>query len=156
MKAHLRNIRITPKKTSIIAELVRGKKANEALNILKFTPKKAAKFLYKVIRSAVANAENNFKQDKNHLIIKSLIVTEGPPLKRGKPASRGRWHPIIKRTSHITVTLEASGEKVESVKQKSEKPRRVSTEEGSKEAIESKKEISKKEVKESKETNENN
>lgn len=106
MKAHLRNIRITPKKTSIIAELVRGKKVTEALTILKFTPKKAAKFLYKVLKSAVANAENNFKQDKNNLIIKNLIVTEGPAYKRGKPASRGRWHPIIKRTSHITITLE--------------------------------------------------
>lgn len=108
MKAHLRNIRISAKKANIVAELVRGKKVTDALDLLKFTPKKAAKILYKVIASATANAENNFKQEKNNLIIKSIFVSDGPTYKRGLPISRGRWHPIRKKTAHITITVEGT------------------------------------------------
>ncbi len=105
MKAIARNIRISPKKANLIAGLVRKKNAQEALNILKFTPKKGAKLLYKVLHSAMANAENNFKQKKDSLVIKEIIVTEGPTFKRSVPVSRGRVHPILKRNAHITVTL---------------------------------------------------
>ncbi len=105
MKAIARNIRISPKKANLVAGLVRKKKAQEALDILKFTPKKGAKILYKVLHSAMANAENNFKQKKDSLVIKEIVVNEGPTFKRSVPVSRGRVHPILKRNSHITVTL---------------------------------------------------
>ncbi|MCD6109169.1 50S ribosomal protein L22 [bacterium] len=105
MKAIARNVRISPKKVNLVAGLVRRKNVKEALNILKFTPKKGAKILYKVLHSAVANAENNFKQKPDLLVIKEIIVTEGPTFKRSVPVSRGRVHPILKRNSHITVTV---------------------------------------------------
>ena len=133
MKAIARQIRISPKKVNLVAGLVRNKNAEEALNILKFTPKKAAQILYKVVHSAMANAENNFKQKKDELIIKEIVVTEGRTLKRSLPISRGRVHPILKRTSHITVSVglsepEASSKATEtsaktSTKKAEEKPK---------------------------------
>jgi len=105
MKVLTKNIRISPRKANLVAGLVRGKKAQDALNILKFTPKKAAPILYKVVASAVANAENNQKKDIDNLFIKTVLVTKGPTYKRGMPVSRGRWHPILKRTSHISIEL---------------------------------------------------
>jgi len=112
VKAIARHIRISPKKANLVAGLVRNKNAVEALSILKFTPKKGAKVIYKVLHSAMANAENNFKQKKEDLMIKEIIVTQGRTLKRSVPISRGRVHPILKRTSHITVTVGMSAEKV--------------------------------------------
>ena len=106
MKSILRQIRISPKKVNLVAALVRNKKVTDAVSILKFTPKKSALVLKKVIESAAANAENNFKQNKDDLYIKEIIVTEGTTLKRSIPVSRGRTHPILKRTAHITVKLE--------------------------------------------------
>jgi large subunit ribosomal protein L22 len=105
MKAIAKQVRISPKKVNLVAGLVRKKNAMQALDILKFTPKKGAKLLYKVLHSAIANAENNFKQNKEALMINEIVVTEGPTLKRSVPISRGRVHPILKRTSHITVTV---------------------------------------------------
>jgi len=110
VKAIARHIRISPKKANLVAGLVRNKNAVDALNILKFTPKKGAKLIYKVLHSAMANAENNFKQKREDLIIKEIIVTQGRTLKRSVPISRGRVHPILKRTSHITVTVGLSSE----------------------------------------------
>ncbi len=107
MKAVLRQTRISPKKANLIASLVRKKNVQDALNILKFTPKKGAQILRKVVASAAANAEANFKQNTAELYIKEIIVTEGPTYKRSVPISRGRAHPILKRTSHITVKVEA-------------------------------------------------
>jgi len=78
----------------------------DALTDLRFTPKKGAKILYKIIASAAANAENNFKQERNQLYIKEVIVNEGTTYKRSMPCSRGRSHPILKRNSHITVKLD--------------------------------------------------
>lgn len=115
MKAIVRTSRITPKKANLIAGMIRTKSANEALEILKYTPKKAADILYKLVNSAINNAVNNFKQDQKVLIIKEVIVTKGPTLKRGVPVSRGRIYPILKRTAHITIILgidaEAAGTK---------------------------------------------
>lgn len=107
MKAILRQVRISSKKAALVADLVRNKKAEDAINILKFTTKKAAPLIRKVIESAMANAENNFKQDKNNLFIKEIVVTEGTTYKRGIHISRGRSHPILKRTAHISVSLES-------------------------------------------------
>lgn len=105
MKAILHTTRISPQKANLVAALVRNKKAQEAVDILRFTTKKAAPILRKLIQSAMANAENNFKQNKADLQIKSIIVTEGQVYKRRISVSRGRAHPILKRTSHIRIEL---------------------------------------------------
>lgn len=107
MKATLSHIRVTPKKASLVAELVRNKSVSEALDILRFTTKKTAPILKKLILSAVANAENNDKQNRENLTIQTILVTAGPTYKRSLPVSRGRSHPILKRTSHIKVILKA-------------------------------------------------
>ncbi len=108
MKASVKHIRISPKKANLIAGLVRGKNAEEAITFLKFTNKKGADILEKVVASAVANAENNDGKAKSDLVISSVVVTKGRTLRRGIPASRGRVAPIKKRSSHIFVTLKES------------------------------------------------
>lgn len=105
MKAYLHQIRIAPKKVNLVADLIRGRSIQEASNLLRFAPKRAAPILLKLLKSAAANAENNFKQDPDKLIISKVIVNEGTTLKRGLPVSRGRWHPILKRTSHVLIEL---------------------------------------------------
>ena len=107
MKAVLKQIRISPKKTNIVAGLVRQKSVVEALDFLRFTPKKAAGSLYKVIQSAAANAEENFGKKREDLKIESIIINKGPVYKRHLPSSRGRALPISKPTTHISVTLQA-------------------------------------------------
>jgi len=107
MKAHLRRIRISPKKANLVAGLIRNKNAAEALDILKFTPKKAAQILYKTLASAVANAENNDNQKPDTLKVKTVIVNKGPVYKRYLPSSRGRALPLSKPTSNITIELES-------------------------------------------------
>ncbi len=106
MIAKIKQIRISPKKANLVAALVRRKNALEAMDILKFTPKKAAPIIRKLIESAVANADHNFKKNKENLVISEVIVSDGPTYKRRVCISRGRAHPILKRTSHITVKLE--------------------------------------------------
>lgn len=108
MKALLKNTRISPKKANLVAGIVRGSMVEDALNQLRFTPKKAAKLLYKAIDSAASNAENNLKQNRANLYIKEIIVTKGPTYKRGVPVSRGRQHPIMKRTAQIRVTVDTA------------------------------------------------
>lgn len=114
MKAILRNIGISPKKANLVAGMVRGKMVKDALAQLKFTPKKGADIIYKVIDSAAANAENNFKQNRDKLFIKEILVTKGPTYKRSQPVSRGRAHPILVRRAHITVVVDVhTGEVLE-------------------------------------------
>jgi len=121
MKAYLKQIRISPKKANLVADLVRNKKVEDAVGILRFTPKRTAPILRKLIESAAANAVNNFKQKKNTLFIKEIIVTEGPTYKRGNAVSKGRSHPILKRTSHITVKVESIAQpKTKQAKEKTE------------------------------------
>jgi len=107
MKAYAKNIRISPKKLRVVAEVVKGKDAKWAMNFLKFAPKKWADILYKVVASAVANAEHNDKQDKTSLKLGTLIITKGIVYKRWNAISRGRMHPILKRTSNIRLELES-------------------------------------------------
>lgn len=117
MKSFLKQIRITSKKVNLVAALVRMKKVEEALDILKFTPKRSAPILRKLIASAAANAKNNFKQNISELYVKEIIVNEGATYKRSMPVSRGRAHPILKRTAHVTVKLDVlKPEKTENVK----------------------------------------
>lgn len=105
MKAVLRGIRIAPSKANLVAGIVRGKPVKEAMAILKFMPKKAAKIISKVIRSAASNAKNNFQQSYDDLIVSQIWAVKGPVLKRATPANRGRMWPILERTSHIHVEV---------------------------------------------------
>lgn len=106
MKAYWKNIRISPKKLRVVAEILKNRDATWALNFLKFAPKKWADVLYKVLHSAVSNAQNNNSQELANLYINQLVITKGIVYKRGQPISRGRMHPILKRTSNIRLELQ--------------------------------------------------
>lgn len=101
-------IRISPSKVRIVLDVIRGKNVDEALAILKNTPKAASEVLIKLVNSAVANAENNLNMSRNDLIVKECFADEGPTLKRIQPTAKGRAFRINKRTSHITVILDAA------------------------------------------------
>jgi len=104
--ARARHIRISPFKARLVADLVRGKPVEQALQILSFTPKAAAPLIKKVLNSAVANAENKGDIDVDTLYVKTILVDGGPVWKRFQPRAMGRATPIKKRTSHITIVLE--------------------------------------------------
>jgi large subunit ribosomal protein L22 len=106
MKALAQNIRISPKKLAVVAEVIRGMNAEEALKFLKFAPKKGADILYKIVHSAVHNAQHNDNQNSADLYLNTLVITKGIVYKRGRPVSRGRMHPILKRTSNIRLELQ--------------------------------------------------
>jgi large subunit ribosomal protein L22 len=104
--AHLRYLRMSPRKVRIVCDVVRGKQVEQALATLRFTPKAAAEPLAKVIRSAIANAESkNDNLDIDRLFIQTIRVDEGPTLKRFRPRAQGRAGRIMKRTSHVVVEL---------------------------------------------------
>ncbi len=104
-RAYLRGIRIAPRKVSIVLDLIRNKPTNIALATLRHTPKAASEPVAKLIKSAMANAENNHNMDKNHLIVSECFVTPGPTMKRIMPRAQGRAFQILKRSSHITVVV---------------------------------------------------
>ena len=106
-KAIARYVRVSPTKARRVVDLVRGRPAQEALDILSFAPQAASADVYKVVRSAVANAENNHGLDPSTLFIGEAYVDEGPTLKRIRPRAQGRAYRIRKRTSHITVVVES-------------------------------------------------
>jgi len=149
MKAVLRTVRISPKKANLVAGTVRKKKVNDALDLLKFMPKKAAQILYKVVYSAAHNAKNNFKQSIDDLYITKILVTKGPTYKRSLPISRGRTHPIRKRTSHITVEV-GQMEVSESVAPKKEVVPKKAVRPEAKKEVSAKKKTAKKATKEAK------
>ena len=104
-QAVLKFVRLSPKKARFVADLVRGKKVDEAVNILKFSTNRAARIMKKVLDSAIANAENNQGADVDELKITTITVDEGPRMKRIRPRAKGRADRIVKRTSHITITV---------------------------------------------------
>jgi large subunit ribosomal protein L22 len=104
-KAILRGVRLSVDKGRLVANLVRGKKVDQALNILAFTPKKAAGIVKKVLESAIANAEHNDGADIDELKITSIYVEQGPTLKRFSARAKGRGNRISKPTCHIFVTV---------------------------------------------------
>ena len=106
VKAVTRYVRIAPRKVRIVTELVKGKSAEEALTILKFLPKKAARLVSKTLQSAVANAEQNPNIDVDTLYIKRIYVDGGPTMKRWRARAMGRATRILKRSSHITIVLD--------------------------------------------------
>lgn len=103
--AHVRNLRMSPRKVRLVADLIRGKRVSDAEAELRFIPKAAALPVRKLLASAAANASHNFKLVKDTLVIKSITVNQGPTLKRFRPRAMGRAAPIRKRTSHITIIL---------------------------------------------------
>ncbi len=106
VRAATRYVRISPRKARLVTDLVKGKPVEEALNILKFVPKKGAGLVSKTLRSAVANAEQNPNIDVDTLYVKRIYVDQGPTMKRWRARAMGRATRILKRSSHITVVLD--------------------------------------------------
>jgi len=105
-RASTRFVRISPQKARLVVDMIRGRKVEEALSVLDFTPKKAARIVAKTLRSAVANAEDTKNVDVDELIVTRCWVDEGPTLKRMLPRAQGRATRINKRSSHITVIVD--------------------------------------------------
>ncbi len=103
--AVLRHVRISPQKARLVADQIRGKNVESALELLTYSPKKAAHIIKKVLESAIANAEHNNGADVDELKVARIFVDQGRTLRRWRPRAKGRVNHIIKRTSHITVTV---------------------------------------------------
>ena len=104
-RAEHRYARISPRKVKIVCDLIRGKDVKVAEAIMLQTPKAGSELLIKVLKSAVANAENNHNMDADKLFVSATFANPGPVLKRGMPRARGGYNRILKRTSHITVIV---------------------------------------------------
>lgn len=104
-RAYLRNARISPRKVQIVLDLIRNKPVDIALATLDLTPKAASPIVAKLVKSAQANAENNFSMNKDDLYVSECFVTPGATMKRIRPRAQGRAFRVLKRTSHITVVL---------------------------------------------------
>ena len=105
-----RNMRVSPSKANAVLEMIRGKKASEALNLLKFSSRGVAKNISKVLNSAIANAENNHSLDVDELVVQSAYVGKNMVLKRGRPRARGRYGRILKPFSQITIVVRQNRE----------------------------------------------
>ena len=103
--ATLKYARISARKVKIVADLIRGKKVDEALAIVKFTPKASSEVLEKLLNSAIANAENNHGMNRGNLVVSEIYANQGPTMKRIRAASKGSAARIRKRTSHVTIKL---------------------------------------------------
>lgn len=103
--ARLKFSRLAPQKMRLVADQIRGLQVDKALNLLSFSNKKAATVLKKLLESAIANAEHNDGADIDALTVKTICVDQGPAIKRLRPRARGRADRILKRTSHVTVTV---------------------------------------------------
>jgi large subunit ribosomal protein L22 len=104
-KAVTRFVRLSPRKARLVADLVRGKSAVQALDVLEFTNKKSARVIKKTLASAIANATNNFDMDEEKLYVSTIMVNQGPVLKRIKPRAMGRADIVRKPTAHIIVAV---------------------------------------------------
>ena len=105
-RAVAKYVRVSPRKAQIVVDLIRGKKVDDALAILMYTPKSAAPVVEKLLNSAIANAENNLELDRDSLYVAEVYANQGPTLKRYWARSHGRADMIKKRTSHITIVLD--------------------------------------------------
>jgi large subunit ribosomal protein L22 len=108
VKSTTKFVRLSPKKARDVAREIQGLAVSSALDILTFTPKKAAQLIGKTLKTAIADAENNFSLDATSLVIKEAVIGAGPTLRRFKPRAKGSAGPILKRTSHISITLVGS------------------------------------------------
>lgn len=104
-RATLNYARISARKVKIVADLIRGKDVDEAISIVKFTPKASSEVIEKLLKSAIANAENNHEMKRESLYVAEIFANQGPTLKRIRPAAKGSAVRIRKRTSHITIVL---------------------------------------------------
>ena len=104
-KAVAKYVRIAPRKVRVVMDLIRGKSVADAFAILKFTPKVGAEAIEKVLKSAVANAENNFDMNPDNLYVAEISANQGPTMKRFRAGAQGRASMILKRSSHVAVTL---------------------------------------------------
>ncbi len=105
-RAVTRHLRISPQKARLVADLIRGKNVGDALMILDFTPKKAARMMTKTLKSVIANAESQQRVDVDRLYVSRIMIDGGATLKRFLPRAHGRATPMIKRTSHITIVVD--------------------------------------------------
>ena len=105
-QAHAKFVRVSDTKARIVLEQIKGKGIGEAMAILAYSPRYAAEIIEKVLKSAVANAENNLELDVNNLYVADVFANQGPTLKRIRPRAQGRAYRIEKRTSHITIVLD--------------------------------------------------
>ena len=119
--AEARFVRVTPMKARRVVDLIRGLPAGEALTVLQFAPQSASEPVYKVLASAVANAENNDRLDPDTLRVAQAFVDEGPTMKRFRPRGFGRAYRVRKRTSHITVVVESVAAKPKPAKKAAKK-----------------------------------
>ncbi|MFN8512482.1 MAG: 50S ribosomal protein L22 [Chloroflexia bacterium] len=106
VRAIARGIRVSPRKARLVCDAVRGKDIRTAMAILQFLPQKTAPVIARTLKSAAANAENNYDLDPNALYVKFIFADDGPQMKRGEFRARGRFNRIIKRSCHITVVVE--------------------------------------------------
>ncbi len=109
IQAKARNLSLSAQKVRTVIDMVRGKSANEALEILRFVNKRAALHVHKVLASAVANAEENFGVSRDDLFVAKITADEAPTRKWRRFGARGRFKPILRRTSHVTVILRERG-----------------------------------------------
>jgi large subunit ribosomal protein L22 len=105
VRAVAKQIRISPQKVRLVLDVIKGKSVSEAMAMLRFMPQKATGPIAKVLKSASANAENNFNLDPDELVVVRASADEGRTLKRWRPRARGRVNQILKRSSHVTVVV---------------------------------------------------
>jgi large subunit ribosomal protein L22 len=105
VRATARYLPISAQKMRLVCDQVRGMDADQALTVLRFMPQKGARYLFKLLESAVANAEENFEMNRRDLSITHVVANEGPSMKRVKAGARGRYKPRVKRSTHLTVVL---------------------------------------------------
>mgnify|MGYP000524710528 CR=1 FL=1 len=110
VKAQTSYLSISPQKLRLVIDKVRGMSAQQAVTVLQFMPQKGAEFVGKSLKSAIANAENNYDLNPDNLYVASIFAGDGPRLKRMKAGARGRYKPRVKRTSHLTIVLKERGE----------------------------------------------
>lgn len=125
MQAHHYSARLAPKKANLVAKMVRGMPVPDAVELLRKTSKKAARLFEDVLRSAIANAEHNFKQDPQTMVLKTVVVNQGTHYRRGTPMARGRVRPLKKYLCHISITLGFEGDVVKPAPRASDAPKKV-------------------------------
>ena len=121
IRVQLSNLRVAPRKARLVVDLVRGKKVQDAKNLLQFTVNKTSTPVLKLLNSAVAGAVNDLKLEESNLYISKITVDEGPKMKRSFPMSRGRAYPILKRSCHIALTLSETPNSKSQIPNKSKK-----------------------------------
>ena len=104
-KAHAKFVRVSPSKAKIVLDQIKGKDVLTAAGLLRYSPRYASDVIYKVLNSAVANAENNLGMDTDKLFVEEAFANQGPTMKRIRPESKGRAYKILKKTSHISIVL---------------------------------------------------